>query len=403
MGKISSYPSDANVTTSDRLIGSDNENSNETKNFEVGDIINLAATIIIPQVGGSFIPYTGATANVDLGAYTLSTSYLTSSLGMFIDGGNGAINLDGDEGNTGEFLVSQGPGATPSWASLSGTYVPYTGATTNVDLGSNSLDAAVINADDVYANNLFNSGGNPSIFVGNDTLQPVGLSINTSTNIFRLGDYNGNFNATNISINDGLSKITFVGGFDISNGQGTTGQVLESLGAGTTPQWVDVNTLITSNLYKGNFYDSITQTLAAANTATPVILRATDVPTTNGISIVTDGTNLSRITFANAGVYNILFSAQLANSAGTAQTVDFWLRKNGSTFAANIPHTNGKVQLQGNAAFLMAAWNYFVDVAAGDYIQLVWAATSTNITMVAAAANGVHPETPSIIVTANIV
>jgi hypothetical protein len=322
---------------------------------------------------------------------------------MFIDGGNGAISLDGDEGLTGEFLVSQGPGATPSWASLSGTYVPYTGATTNVDLGNNSLDANVINAGDVYANNLFNAVGNPSIFVGNDALQPVGLSINTSTNIFRLGDYNGNFNATNISINDGLSKITFVGGFDISNGQGTTGQVLESLGAGATPQWVDVNTLITSNLYKGNFYDSITQTLAAPNTATPVILRNTDAPTTNGISIVTDGTNLSRITFAHAGVYNILFSAQLANSGGTGQVVDFWLRKNGSTFAANIAHTNGKVQLQGNASFLMAAWNYFIDVAAGDYIQLVWAATSTNITMVAAAANGVHPETPSIIVTANVV
>jgi hypothetical protein len=410
MGKISSYPSDANVTTSDRLIGTDNENSNETKNFEVGDIITLAASIIIPQVGGNFVPYTGATANVDLGGY---------------------------------------------------------------DIDADAATFSVVNTDDIYSSNLFTFGVNPIVFVGDDSIAPVGLLIDTSTKTFKLGDYNGNFNATNISIEDGSSRITFVGGFNLSNGQGTAGQVLTSAGAGitptwtslpsltgfvpytgatanvdlggqtlttsyltsslgilidgniaaisldgdegnlgevmistgpsSTPVWTDINGLITSNLYKGNFYDSITQTLAAPNTATPVILRNTDAPTTNGISIVTDGTNLSRITFAHAGVYNILFSAQLANSGGTGQTVDFWLRKNGSTFAANIAHTNGKVQLQGNASFLMAAWNYFVDVAAGDYIQLVWAATSTNVTMVAAAANGVHPETPSIIVTANVV
>ena len=393
MGKISSYPSDANVTTSDRLIGSDNENSNETKNFEIGDIINLAASIIIPQVGGSFIPYTGATANVDLGAFGLTTSYLTSSLGMFIDG---AISLNGDEGLTGEFLVSQGPGATPSWASLSGTYVPYTGATGNVDLGTNSLISSVVSCSAVTPN-----GG--SIYLGNIFNDTSGIYV-PNGQITTIGDAFFNGNGTVITLNDSLQKITFVGSFDIGNGQGTAGQVLESLGAGTTPQWVDVNTLITSNLYKGNFYDTITQTLTGgANVAVPVILRTTDAPTTNGISIVTDGTNLTRITFANAGVYNILFSAQLANSGGTGQTVDFWLRKNGSTAAANIPNTNGKVQLQGNATALMAAWNYFIDVAAGDYIQLMWTATSTNITMIYEAANAVHPATPSIIVTANIV
>ena len=82
MAKISSYPSDANVTTSDRLIGSDNENSNETKNFEVGDIINLAQTVI----SGNFVPYTGATGNVDLGVYAL-TSSLVSVNGVVPNGG----------------------------------------------------------------------------------------------------------------------------------------------------------------------------------------------------------------------------------------------------------------------------------------------------------------------------
>jgi len=459
MGKISSYPSDANVTTSDRLIGSDNENANETKNFEVGDIINLAASIIIPP--GGFVPYTGATANVDLGAFVLTTSYLTSSLGMFIDG---AISLNGNEGNTSDVLVSQGPGVTPTWSNALSQFVPYTGATGNVDLGNYDLIADNVQADIFQLNSggilglygtvqlngnpgtagqvLTSSGGgvptwtslsanyvpytgatgnvnlgihsltSPNIISANIT--PIsgsiylGTDFNGSTSgIFVgngfttiLGDVIFNGNGTSITIDDNTERITFAGLFNLINGVGTAGQVLTSSGVTGYPTWTSLSA---NTFWKGSFYDTITQTLAAANTATPVILRNTDTPATNGVSIVTDGTNLSRITFANAGTYNILFSAQLANAGGIAQTVDFWLRQNGSTAAANISNTNGKVQLQGSANYLMAAWNYFVTVAAGDYIQLVWAATSTNISMVSEAANALHPATPSIILTANIV
>jgi hypothetical protein len=158
----------------------------------------------------------------------------------------------------------------------------------------------------------------------------------------------------------------------------------------------------TLNLYKGSFYDNFTQTLTGgANVAVPVRLNTTDTSATNGISVVTDGTNLTRITVANTGVYNLLFSAQLANSGGTGQTVDFWLRKNGATAAFNVADTTGKVVLQSNTNFAMAAWNYFIALNAGDYIYLMWTATSTNVTMVNTVANAVHPASPSIIVTLN--
>jgi hypothetical protein len=183
-------------------------------------------------------------------------------------------------------------------------------------------------------------------------------------------------------------------------GYGTPGQILISQGWNNPPSWEDPAALL--DTYKGSFYDSLTQNLTGgANVAIPVILGQTDVSATNGISVVTDGTHLTRITVANAGVYNVLFSAQLTNSGGSGQTVDFWLRKNGETAAFNVPDSNGKVQLQGNASYLMAAWNYFIALDAGDYIYLMWTATSTNITMINAPANGVHPATPSIIVTLN--
>lgn len=156
------------------------------------------------------------------------------------------------------------------------------------------------------------------------------------------------------------------------------------------------------NLYKGSFYDNITQTLTGgANVAVPVRLNSTDTSATNGVSVVTDGTNLTRITVANSGVYNLLFSAQVSNSAGSTQVVDFWLRKNGSTAAFNVADTTGKVQLQSNNTFVMAAWNYFIALNAGDYIYLMWTATSTNISLIATPANAVHPVSPSIILTLN--
>jgi hypothetical protein len=41
MAKISSYPVDSSVSLSDKLIGTDAENSNETKNYLISDILSL--------------------------------------------------------------------------------------------------------------------------------------------------------------------------------------------------------------------------------------------------------------------------------------------------------------------------------------------------------------------------
>lgn len=325
MAKISSYPSDANVTTSDRLIGTDNENSNETKNFQIGDIINLASSIIIPTIGTTFVPYTGATGNVDL--------------------------------------------------------------------GSNSLDADIINAGDVYANNLFNSGGNPLIFVGDDSASPVGLLINTSTKTFKLGDYNGNFNATHIAIEDGSSRITFVGGFSVSGNEGIVGQALISNGPGSTPFWgIPTPTYFTPYL---SAYSSLQQNALGANTATPMYFHTTDL--SSNVAIVSN----SIITPVYAGIYNIQFSAQIQRTTGgSSATVDIWLRSGG----VDVPNTNTSVNVQANAGYLVASWNFFVaiDPEGLNYdAQIMWATTDTNVILQQQASTAVHPATPSVILTVN--
>ena len=59
MAKISTYPILSTPTINDLLIGTDVENLNETKNFSIGDIGSL--------IGQDYVPYVGATGNVNLG------------------------------------------------------------------------------------------------------------------------------------------------------------------------------------------------------------------------------------------------------------------------------------------------------------------------------------------------
>jgi hypothetical protein len=157
------------------------------------------------------------------------------------------------------------------------------------------------------------------------------------------------------------------------------------------------NTTPPASGYYGAFQDSTTQTAVSANTAYPVKFNTIDL--TNGVSVVNDGSsNPTRITLANTGIYNIQFSLQLEKIGGGGNfTIDIWLRKNG----VDIPNTTGKVVLTGsaNASPVVAAWNYVLDLAANDYVQLMWSTTNTNAVIFAAVATPPHPGIPSAILT----
>lgn len=56
MAKISTYASDNNISLSDKLIGTDAENNNATKNFSVGGLLNVF------ENSGALLPITNAQA-----------------------------------------------------------------------------------------------------------------------------------------------------------------------------------------------------------------------------------------------------------------------------------------------------------------------------------------------------
>jgi hypothetical protein len=140
----------------------------------------------------------------------------------------------------------------------------------------------------------------------------------------------------------------------------------------------------------GSFYDTTTQTAAAINTAYAMTFNTSDL--SYGI---TRGTPTSRIYVDTPNVYNVQFSAQLDKTSGGAALVWIWLRKNG----VNVPDSAGQIRIQGNNAETLAAWNYLVQLNAGDYVEIMWEVNDTSVIILADAASAVHPSVPSVILT----
>jgi len=72
MAKISTYPIVGSPTLSDILIGTDVADSNNTKNFSIGGMLSLAND---PSILTDFVPYIGATQDVNLGTFGITAGF----------------------------------------------------------------------------------------------------------------------------------------------------------------------------------------------------------------------------------------------------------------------------------------------------------------------------------------
>lgn len=184
-----------------------------------------------------------------------------------------------------------------------------------------------------------------------------------------------------------------------SSGTGSIQEITIGSGLTLTPGGVLNNTATpTSTGYYGAWQDDNTQTAAASNVGYPMIFRTTDL--SNGVSVVTNGTNLTRITFDNTGIYNLQFSSQFQNTDTALQDITIWLRLNGSDVAgsagyASVPNSHG-----GTYGHTIVSWNYLLSVVAGQYYEIVWSTTDhTKVTMQYYPAGSPPPSTASVIAT----
>jgi len=146
----------------------------------------------------------------------------------------------------------------------------------------------------------------------------------------------------------------------------------------------------------GAWQDSTDQTAASTTAAYAVTFNTVDYE--NGVTLVSG----SQLRADYSGLYNLQFSFQFANMDNATQDVDIWFRKNG----VDIPKSNSVFGFapRKNATdpyHVIAAMNFFVELAKNDYVQIMWHTTNTLVTIDAKAAqtSPTRPTTPSTIAT----
>jgi hypothetical protein len=206
----------------------------------------------------------------------------------------------------------------------------------------------------------------------------------------------------------------------------------------------------------GSFYDTTTQVAATINTATAATFNNTKL--SNGVVI---GSPTSRIVVDSEGIYNFTASFQLDNIGSSTADIFFWFRLNGVNvpdsgrqievsagggslvanatgtgsqtifvlaFAPNQIFINGVYQdkntytlvgttvtfstappltsiiefsflNESDSAAVVPSLNYFFDLKANDYVELMFSVTDVNVELKTFPAVAPYPRIPSIILT----
>jgi len=153
------------------------------------------------------------------------------------------------------------------------------------------------------------------------------------------------------------------------------------------------------NTPHGAFSNTATQTITAGNTPYVLSLNTTDY--SNGMTLASN-----KITVDQAGVYNIQFSLQFENTNVAIATTWVWIRKNGVDVAATASTWDIHGTHAGSNGYTLGACNFFVELAANDYIELVVAAGGTGVNIEAYASSTspfTRPAIPSSVVTVSFV
>ena len=150
-----------------------------------------------------------------------------------------------------------------------------------------------------------------------------------------------------------------------------------------------VRPTIEQQKYYGEFTKLDSQTPAVINTAYALTFTTTEFA--KGVS---RGTPTSRIVVANAGLYNFAVSVQITSTNSSQKAIWVWLRKNGTT---DIPDSARVASITLNNGYLVVSLNEVFSVLAGEYIEIMYASDSTNISISTVAATAFAPAAPAAI------
>lgn len=143
----------------------------------------------------------------------------------------------------------------------------------------------------------------------------------------------------------------------------------------------------------GSWYS--TQNQNSSNTNTEYIVTVNNTVFARDI-VVVDG---SKFKVSQAGIYNFQFSLQVYNSdgGGGSAALEIWLKKNGNT----VPYTGTRVSATPNHPYVVPAWNFFIELAVDDYVQLAWDTNVVGMNLINNTFIAPGSEIPSVIITMN--
>ena len=122
------------------------------------------------------------------------------------------------------------------------------------------------------------------------------------------------------------------------------------------------------------------------------------------------GAMATKLTVTDAGIYNLQFSAQFINTDTAAHDIDIWFRKNATTpTAAGIANSNSVFTIHsshgGIDGQLIAGLNYMIQLAAADFVEIMWHGNDLGISIatIAAGSTPTTPQSPGVIATLQFV
>lgn len=201
---------------------------------------------------------------------------------------------------------------------------------------------------------------------------------------------------------------------DFSNGVSVSSHTAALTGS------IALTTLTVSAVASGTILPSMQLTGTGVTAGTRIVEQLTG--TTGGVgtyrvnisqtvaSTAIAGELPSKLTVAQDGIYNVQFSAQFVNTTNDRQEIDIWFRVNG----VDVPKSNsqyGIAQRKASGVFsrLIAAINFFLELDATDYVEIMWRVSDSGVSLehfpavVASGTTPAIPSTPSTIATLTFV
>ena len=142
-------------------------------------------------------------------------------------------------------------------------------------------------------------------------------------------------------------------------------------------------------LQDGHAYLSRSTNVTAASANTAYAIQYDSPSDAVGISL--DGTDATKIVFAEAGEYLLNFSAQMSTSTSSSVNFYFWARINGT----DVPKSTMFNSLKQNSTTLVVSKSAIFELEANDYLQAMWAVDDTTGILDATAATAFAPAAPA--------